>query len=106
MHVAICSLQKYVEDLVAIDPADPAQPEELCGLDGGVLSSTKGLLSSESNPPPAGGYANIIIATDIPKLNFGKNAALSGDGNWVAVSEDYVGGLFVFGRWGVTAETL
>ena len=50
-------------------------------------------------PAPANKtYDCVIVASDLQKLNFGKNAAISGDGNWIAVSEDYIGGVFVFGR--------
>ena len=68
---------------------------ETCSLVGGRISLRAGTVCQ---PAPAA-TGCIIVASDLQKLNFGKNAAISGDGNWIAVSEDYIGGVFVFGRW-------
>ena len=29
---------------------------------------------------------------------FGKNSCMSADGNWIATTEDSIGGLYVYGR--------
>lgn len=71
---------------------------ETCGLVGGHVSVGQGLFCSALASSTSTQYGCVIVATDIPKLNFGKNAAMSGDGNWIAISEDYIGGIFVFGR--------
>ena len=76
--------------------AQLADAIEACSLVGGSASTAAGVVCSATPVTPA--PTCTIIITDIPKLNFGKNAALSGDGNWIAVSEDYMGAIFVYGR--------
>lgn len=76
--------------------AQLADVNETCSLVGGFVSTATGVVCSTKPVTPA--PTCTIIATDIPQLNFGKNAAMSGDGNWIAVSEDYTGAIYVYGR--------